>query len=358
MAKTSAAKKKVIPPPPPAPPALPEPKIVAELRKVEGAIAEIGSVGAGIAALREKFAGVTFNVTTPVGMDEAKAARQEIRQPRYQVERIRKAAKAPILEMGRALDREAGRIESELLAIESPIDQAITAEEERIENERQAKVEAERQRIEGIQARIQRIRDAANALHGLTIDQLERRIAGLEALEVNADFGEFQQNAEDARIASLSLLKTQLERAKEFAAEQERVRLEREELARQRAEQARLDAEAKAKREAEQAELDRQRQEQEARDAELRRREEALKQKWPTSEPGTVPPTPTMVEADDLPAAAVQSEDPPVYAAGNEAEAAVASPGSEAIVDVIANHFKITRSVAVRWLKEAAANLS
>lgn len=323
MAKVAAKKKPATEPP------VQEPRAVAELRKVEGAIKEIGSVGAGIAALREKYAGVTFNVTTPAGMAEARAARQEIREPRYRVEQIRKAAKAPILEMGRALDGEATRITNEILAIEGPVDTAIKTEEARVEAERQAKVEAERKRVETILARIQRIRDAQEGLYRLTADQLERRIAELEALEVNAEFAEFEQNAEDARLASLSLLRATRDQRKAHEAEQERIRKEGEELARRKAEQDRLDAEAKARRDAEAAEVARRQKEQDERDAELKRREDALK----------APPPPASFTA----AAVVPLP----------AESPAAHPGEDAIITVLSDHYEAPRRTVIAWLRDS-----
>ena len=78
--------------------------------EVQNAVAEFDKVAAGLAELKGKYAGVVFDVTTTKGMDEAKAARAAIREPRYEIERVRKAAKAPILKLGKELDDRAKAI--------------------------------------------------------------------------------------------------------------------------------------------------------------------------------------------------------------------------------------------------------
>jgi cation transport ATPase len=85
-------------------------------------------------------------------MEAAKAARAEIREPRFAVEKVRKAAKAPLLAIGRRIDAEAVRITEAILAIEEPIDGQIKAEEARKVAEREAKraAEVERLRLEAV----------------------------------------------------------------------------------------------------------------------------------------------------------------------------------------------------------------
>ena len=109
-----------------------------ELTEVTKAVAEFDRVGAGLAELRKQYGNVVYDVTTTAGMNDAKVARAAIREPRYEIERIRKAAKAPILALGKKLDTEAARITSELEKLERPIDGAIKAEEDRKEAEKQA----------------------------------------------------------------------------------------------------------------------------------------------------------------------------------------------------------------------------
>ena len=92
-----------------------------QLEQVQGVLTEFSRVEAGLAALRERHGNTVYEVTTTAGMDAAKAARAEIREPRFAVEKVRKAAKAPLLELGRRIDAEAIRITEAILAIEERV---------------------------------------------------------------------------------------------------------------------------------------------------------------------------------------------------------------------------------------------
>lgn len=98
---------------------------------IGGAIGALSKVNAGIAALHEKYLNVVYDVSTGKGLDEAKAARVEIRAIRYQVEPTVKATKAAWKVVTAQLDVEAARIVAELMKVEKPIHEQITAEEEK-----------------------------------------------------------------------------------------------------------------------------------------------------------------------------------------------------------------------------------
>jgi hypothetical protein len=124
-----------------------------EIEQVQGVLTEFSRVEAGLAALRAKHGNTVYEVSTTAGMDAAKAARAEIREPRFALEKVRKAAKAPLLAIGRRIDAEAVRITEAILAIEEPIDGQIKAEEARKVAEREAKraAEVERLRLEAVE---------------------------------------------------------------------------------------------------------------------------------------------------------------------------------------------------------------
>ncbi|SPU49870.1 Uncharacterised protein [Bordetella trematum] len=69
--------------------------IADEVLDAPAKIKQYSPIEAGLAKLREQFAGVVFDVTTTKGLEDAKAARQAIRAPRYELEKARKALKAP-----------------------------------------------------------------------------------------------------------------------------------------------------------------------------------------------------------------------------------------------------------------------
>ena len=222
-----------------------------ELENVQKAVAEFDKVSAGIAALRSQYEGVVYDVTNPQGLRDAKEARRAIAQPRIEIEKIRKAAKAPILELGRKLDGEAKRITEELLAIETPITEQIQAEEAKIEAARQAKIKAEQDRVAAHQSAIAAMRALAQAFTsaadpGAIAEQVGRLEGGL-----GRDYEEFSEEAERAREAALIALRAahidamerqerQKKEAEERAAEQERLRQAREEFESAREEQNRV----------------------------------------------------------------------------------------------------------------------
>lgn len=173
-----------------------------ELEVVSKALADIDAVSVGIAALRGKYAGIIYPVTTPKGMTEAKAARQAIREPRYDVERIRKAAKKPILDLGRKLDAEAARIDGELLKLESPIDEQIKAEELRKVMEKLAIEKAEKERVAAIHDRIDRIRALPVQAANKTAAQILELREKVAAHPIGEDFAEFIEMARSAHMAA------------------------------------------------------------------------------------------------------------------------------------------------------------
>jgi hypothetical protein len=211
--------------------------LATQLEAVSTALVKIDKVAAGIADLRAKYGSVVFDVTTVKGMKEACEARAEIREPRYEVERLRKAAKRPILDLGKKLDTEAERITNELLAIENPLDLQITAEQTRKEDEKKAREEAERKRIEDIHSRIENdIRQAAFAATNRKAAEIEVLIKDVVAIEINESFAEFRQQAEGAKATTLIRLRAALANAQAMEAEQARLAAERAENERVRKE--------------------------------------------------------------------------------------------------------------------------
>lgn len=207
-----------------------------ELADVSKAVAEFDRVAAGLGALQKTYGGIVYEVSTTKGMEEAKAARLAIRAPRYEIENVRKAAKAPLLELGKKLDSEAKRITAELQKIEDPIHQQIANEEERKERERQEKIAAELKRVTDIHASIELLRGNPTLTVNSGSVAIQASINQLAAMPVDESFMEYTQQAKDARAAGLFRLGELLIAAQTNEAE-------RAELARLREEQARRDKE-------------------------------------------------------------------------------------------------------------------
>lgn len=124
-----------------------ENKPAGELSLYEHALQEVTGIESGLAALEEKYRGVVFDVTTTDGMEQARAARREIRDPRYKLESIRKEKSAELTRIRTSINNKAEEIAERILKIENPIHEQIKAEEERIEAEREARKRAEADRL-------------------------------------------------------------------------------------------------------------------------------------------------------------------------------------------------------------------
>lgn len=92
-------------------------------------IAEYSKTAVALAELRERYKGVIFDVTTREGMQTAIKGRAELRSYRVALEKTRVEIKAPALKRAQEIDSEARRITAELLALETPIDDQIKADE-------------------------------------------------------------------------------------------------------------------------------------------------------------------------------------------------------------------------------------
>lgn len=242
-----------------------------DIKTVSSEVSKFDAIAAGIAALeKEHPQNVACDCSTTAGMKQAVAGRAAWRAPRLAVEQARKAAKAPVLELGRKIDSFAKDLTAKLLAGESNYDDQIKAEEARREQERAAKAEAERQRVQAHHDRINNdIRLAAASVAAASSDRISRALADIEGLSIDDSFEEFRALAQTAKDETVEHLRTLL--GKRVADEQEAARVkaeqdaeaarlaaERQELARLRAEQAKRDEEDRA-RQAEAARIERER---------------------------------------------------------------------------------------------------
>ncbi|MGN6383686.1 MAG: DUF1351 domain-containing protein [Dyella sp.] len=217
------------------------------------AIAEYTETAAALADLRQRHAGVVYDVTQPKEMKKAKEARAELRGLRVALEKKRQELKAPVLERGRLLDSEAKRITEELVALEEPIDVQIKAEEARVEEERLRKLEEERLRVEAIQNRIAEIRNLPSTLIGKPSVILQGKLERLRnEPPVEEEFAEHFLTAQDAHTACIARVQQMLDDQLAHEAEQKRIAADREELERTRAENERLQREADERRLADQ----------------------------------------------------------------------------------------------------------
>lgn len=221
----------------------------------ENVIVEYSATEAALSALRQKYAGIVFDLTTVKGDKEARAARLELTTLRTSMEKKRKQFKAPALEFGKKIDSEASRVTDEIMALENPIDDQIKADEAR-----RAAEKAERDRIaavrtQGFRDRITTIRAFVGKCNGISAERIKNGIAMVKQVDVSPEaFAEFALDAEAAKtetLESMRIILEETERREEEAARVEAQRIENERVAAEQKERA--DALA-----AQQAEIDRQ----------------------------------------------------------------------------------------------------
>jgi len=225
---------------------------------VQSALVEFDTVAAGLADLKARFGNVIYDVGTTAGMAAAKAARLEIRGPRYAVDKVLKATKEPLNAIKKELDDRAGQITAALLEIETPIHEQIKAEEDRKDAEK-----AERERVAAAQKLVidnamTWIRNHAVQAVGKSAADIKELVTSLETMEVTLEtFADRAGEAEQCRLMTLEVLSGlhAAVSAQEEAAAQvkaERIRLEQERKEQSAAakaaeeEAARAAAEAKA----------------------------------------------------------------------------------------------------------------
>jgi hypothetical protein len=234
--------------------------------EVATSIAEYHPVEAGLAVLREKYEGVVFDVATANGLDDARKARAEIREPRYECEKIRKCLKAPALEYSRRIDTEAARITTELEKLEIPIDDVIKREEAAAEARREQKRQAEQAQQAAYRHTVDTIASWPLSCLGSTADEIREAIAGYELTDIPSELPpHYNMEAIGAKVRALAKLREMLVAREVREAEELRLAAER------RAEQERQAAEDKRLRE-ERQRLETERRQNEARAAEERAR--------------------------------------------------------------------------------------
>lgn len=351
-------------------------------------IAEYNPVEAGLQELRRKYANVAVDVATTKALDEAKRVRAEIREPRYECEKIRKALKAPALAHAKLIDTEAARITAELLAIETPWDEAIKEEETRKEAEKEAKASAERARITAIHERIASIRgfhtlavECRTAERAMTV--ATKLVAAWMEFDIEADFAEFSTEAQEVYNQTRDRIEAIVTQKKADEAERARIKAEQEaEAARLKVEREAQAAAAKAladeraafaaEQEAARAAMERaDRQIAAARleleNAQREAKEAADRAAYAAAIAETLAPLPTPEIAPEVPEP-VADLAPIADMTHMEAlvrsgfmckpEAPTEPPSAQELMQVVARHFDVSMATASIWLTNAADEIA
>lgn len=204
--------------------------IAENIASVHGEVAKFDAINAGLAAIEKDYPldVIVAEINTLGGMRSAEAAWRAYRNPRLEVERARKGAKAPVLALGRAIDSFAGQLEERLRKGEDHYKAQIDAEEARRAAVKAEAERKERARIEERRAGIDKLRSYVERAVGQPSASIQKAIDVLGGLQFNADhWQEFTTAATAARdetVTQLRVMHCKAVEAEAQAAENERLR--------------------------------------------------------------------------------------------------------------------------------------
>lgn len=227
------------------------------------ALARFGDWRPKVAELVQRIDAEVLDVSTPKGLERAKALRMEIREPRYNAQKVATAAKSELAKVSKAIGAELEAITNATKATEDRLHSSITTREEEIEAERKRRAEAEAARVAAHQSKLATIRGYAEQAKGKGSEVIAKGLEFIKGLAIGPEWEEFQAQAQAEKEQTIVTVEQALQDA--LAAEAETRR-----LIAQRAEQERIAAEQAAQA----AELERQRAELEREREELRRQQQ------------------------------------------------------------------------------------
>lgn len=237
-------------PTPPAAVAVIPPPMLPEVPSIKGTVlAQFAEAETTVLALVEKYRDVAYDVSTTKGMNEAKAARLELREKgRFAVQRAEKAVKADVNDLKRVMSDEVERIVAIVQPVEDAIDAQIKAREKQLADEKAERDRIEAERIAGHQAGIAKIHAFLTRCQepGMTAARISIGIGMLGGVTFGPEWEEFAVPALAAQVETLKALHALHDRAVEREAEAARLeaqRVEQERVAAEQAEQQRNIAE-------------------------------------------------------------------------------------------------------------------
>lgn len=190
-------------------------------------------------ALAEQYRNVAFDVTTTKGMDEAKKARLALREEvRYPLQKLKDARSKILGTMQRQANASADELIEEVKRAEAPIDEQITAEETRKENEKAERDAAEQRRRQAHIDAITAIARIPTEAVGMTSAELREKIVAAEGIMVDEGYEEFKGQATQAKDETIRQLNGLLMAAVEEEDELQRTREQQARLREQQEQQA------------------------------------------------------------------------------------------------------------------------
>ena len=193
-------------------------------------IAQYVPTEAALTELESRYKGIVFDFSRKSALLEAKEANKELRTLRIDVESMRQTLKAPILEKGRLLDEKARQITGRIVALEKNISSQVEAEEQRREELKQAQEAAKKERLERIQAKIEKIRAMPLRAFDLPSLLVENILNEATAINIDDDYENLKSLAELVREDVISSLERLLVSKRRDEQEAERLKAANHEL--------------------------------------------------------------------------------------------------------------------------------
>lgn len=203
-------------------------------------------------ALSTKYADLR-EIKNPAGREQCHAAYMELKNTRVAIKKAGEEAREDATKFGKAVITEVERLTAITAAEETRLQTLRDLYDEQREAERQAKLVADKARVDGIRNRIMGIQMLPGSLIGKSSTSIAQALADLESCEITiAGFMEFTDEAEMVKVTALDKLKELLQAQQFHEAEEARIEDQRQQLAKARAEteeRDRIAAEARAEQE-------------------------------------------------------------------------------------------------------------
>lgn len=217
------------------------------------ALASFLPIEAHMRTLAARYRDVAYDVTTPKGMKDAKAARLVLREEgRFAVQRLVQRLKDEANDLKRTLDTRGDEVIALTKPVEDAIHSQIEAEEQRIKAERAERARIEVERVEALQAKLAALSSWIDRCRepGMTSVRIAFGMKALGELQFSeAEWQEFLPRAHQRRDEVLEVMRQIHEStlaAEIQAQETERLRKVAEQQAAELAELRRRDAERQA----------------------------------------------------------------------------------------------------------------
>ncbi|WP_223430011.1 hypothetical protein [Pseudomonas sp. GL-B-26] len=338
-----------------------------------------------IVRLETTYAKLVVDCSTNEGLANAKEVRVDIREVRYALANTTKTALVPYQQKVKDAQARVNQVKEfgetlkdRVLAIETPVDEAIKAEEKRVADAKAERERVEAERVEAIRAKITRFSSVAAAYASRSAADVANILQGVkESVILPEEYAEFEAEGTIARDNAIDQLETLhksavereeaaaklLAQQKELDELREKQRIadaEAEELRKQRAEedrkrlkqqqdeldQQRRDMEAQQRQQREQQE-EQQRQQRE-RDAQYQRDQEELARLRAQA----AAPAPTTSVAASVVTEKVEVAHVSAHAIAAESDdATTTAPSVDDIVEVVALGFDVDPDTARAWLR-------